>query len=60
MLVLSRKSRQRILVQVGEIEVWITVIDIDVGKVQIGIDAPKECKINREELLPWQDKEKPC
>lgn len=48
MLVLSRKVGQRILL--GN-QVAITVVKISNGGVRIGIDAPAELPIVREELL---------
>lgn len=47
MLVLSRKLGERIYV--GE-DVVVTVVDIDRGKVRLGIEAPRETAIVREEL----------
>lgn len=49
MLVLSRKIGERIYVSDG---IWITVVDIDRGKIRLGIDAPRDKQISREELLP--------
>jgi carbon storage regulator len=49
MLVLSRKLGQKI--KIGD-NVWITVVDIDRGKIRLGIEAPKSLPIYREELLP--------
>jgi carbon storage regulator len=48
MLVLSRKSGQRVLIG-GQIT--ITVVKIGNGGVRIGIEAPAELPIIREELL---------
>lgn len=48
MLVLSRKLGDKI--KIGE-NIWITVVDIDRGKVRIGIDAPRNVVVMREELL---------
>jgi carbon storage regulator len=48
MLVLSRKVGQRVLL--GN-QVSITVVKISNGGVRIGIDAPPELPIVREELL---------
>ena len=47
MLVLSRKLGEKIFI--GD-TVCITVVDIDRGKVRLGIDAPKGLPIYREEL----------
>jgi carbon storage regulator len=48
MLVLSRKSGQRVLIG-GQIA--ITIVKISNGGVRIGIEAPAEMPILREELL---------
>ena len=47
MLVLSRKSGERILI--GD-KVTITVVRIGPNTVRLGIDAPREMNIVREEL----------
>ncbi len=48
MLVLSRKPSERIYI--GP-DIIITVVRVSGQTVRIGIDAPKEIKIMREELL---------
>ena len=48
MLVLSRKPSERI--HIGD-NIIITVVRVSGQTVRIGIDAPKEIKIMREELL---------
>ena len=48
MLVLSRKTGQRIMV--GD-DIIISIQQISPGVVQLGIKAPKETKILREELI---------
>ncbi len=48
MLVLSRKAQESIIVN-GNIK--ITVVRIDRNQVRIGIDAPTDIPIQREELL---------
>jgi carbon storage regulator len=47
MLVLSRKKNERIVI--GE-HVRITVVDIRGDKVRIGIDAPKDVVVHRQEI----------
>ena len=47
MLVLSRKSGERILI--GD-NVSVTIVRIGPNNVRIGIDAPREMNIVREEL----------
>lgn len=49
MLVLSRKLGEKIFI--GD-NVCITVVDIDRGKVRLGIEAPREVAVYRQELLP--------
>ncbi|MGP3777332.1 carbon storage regulator CsrA [Halanaerobium saccharolyticum] len=48
MLVLTRKLNEKIVID-GQIEV--TVVGIENGKVQLGIEAPQEIEIMRKELL---------
>jgi len=48
MLVLSRKLNEKIII--GE-DIEVTVISIENGSVQLGINAPKNIEILREELL---------
>jgi carbon storage regulator len=49
MLVLSRKLGEKIII--GE-NITITVVDIDRGKIRLGIEAPRNVPIFRQELLP--------
>lgn len=48
MLVLSRKKDEKI--HIGN-DIVLVVVDIVKGKVKLGIEAPKEVSIKREELL---------
>ena len=48
MLVLSRRRQERIVI--GGVE--LTVLDIGVGRVKLGIAAPVSVSIVRAELLP--------
>ena len=48
MLVLSRKLNETILI--GD-DIRVTLLGIDSDKIKIGIDAPKDIKVFREELL---------
>ena len=47
MLVLTRKQNEGILI--GS-DILITVINIDGDKIRLGIDAPKNVRVIREEL----------
>jgi len=57
MLVLSRKPDERILI--GD-NIVLTVVRIGPNNVRLGIDAPKDVKIFREELLQNDEQEKPA
>ncbi len=48
MLVLSRKLGEKIYINDN---ICITVVDIDRGKIRLGIDAPRDVPIYRQELL---------
>ena len=52
MLVLSRKLGEKIYI--GD-QICITVVDIDRGKIRLGIEAPRDVAIYRQELLPGKD-----
>lgn len=56
MLVLSRKLGEEILI--GD-DVTVTIVDIDRGKVRIGITAPNRIPVHRREVAERlrQDKE---
>ena len=51
MLVLSRKLGQRF--QVGQ-DVRITIVKIDRNSVRIGIEAPDDVTVYREEIVPQE------
>lgn len=48
MLVISRRLGEKIFI--GE-NIVLTVVDIDRGKIRLGIEAPRSVSIFREELL---------
>ena len=50
MLVLSRKLGEKIFI--GD-NICITIVNIDRGKIRLGIEAPKEVQIARSEL--WKE-----
>ncbi len=52
MLVLSRKPGERI--HIGG-NIVVTVVKLAGGKVRLGIEAPKETPIVREEIMPTVD-----
>ncbi len=51
MLVLTRKSNEKIILHVGETEIEVVVAQIRGEKVRIGIEAPQSVQIYREEVL---------
>lgn len=53
MLCLTRKLGERILI--GK-DVVLTVIELSRGQVRIGIDAPRDVPIYREEILRDKDR----
>ena len=53
MLVLSRKLGEKIFI--GD-NICITVVDI--GKIRLGIEAPRDVPIYRQELLPLDQQKK--
>jgi carbon storage regulator len=57
MLVLSRKLGEKIYI--GD-NICITVVDIDRGKIRLGIEAPRDVPIYRQELLPLKNQETPA
>lgn len=48
MLLLTRRVGER--VKIGE-EVTVTVLGVRGGQIRIGIDAPRNVKVNREEVF---------
>ncbi len=52
MLVLSRKVNEKIII--GD-SIVLTVVAINGGAVRVGIEAPREISVLREELLPEGD-----
>ena len=48
MLVLTRKSGQGVVI--GD-DIRISIVSIDGDRVRVGIDAPKEISVHREEVI---------
>lgn len=49
MLMLNRRVGEKILI--GD-DVWVTVIEIGHGRVLLGIEAPRDVPVHRQERLP--------
>lgn len=50
MLTFTRTADETIVVETKQGKVELTVTDVDKGQVKIGVKAPKEIKIMREEI----------
>lgn len=51
MLVISRKLKQGFVLEVeGREDIRITILDIQRGRVQLGVEAPTDVNIRRDEL----------
>lgn len=57
MLVLSRKKNESIIV--GHEEVRITIVEIRGDKVRLGIQAPRDCPVQREEVFNMINTQRP-
>ena len=53
MLVISRRREESIVMDGG---IRLVILDIKGDRVKVGIDAPKECRILREELEDHREK----
>lgn len=51
MLILSRCCNEVIVIGTGESKVSVMVVGIERGRVKLGINAPREIPIFRQELL---------
>ena len=50
-LVLSRKTDEKIVIQLGDQNVVVRVLAVEGGRVRLGIIAPPEVPIHREEVM---------
>ena len=50
MLVLSRKADEKIIIEMGGLMVVVMPVEIRGDKVRLGIEAPSEITIHREEV----------
>jgi carbon storage regulator len=51
MLVLTRRVDENILIGEGDNSITIKILEIRGGRVRLGIDAPRDVVIRREELV---------
>ena len=50
MLILTRKMNQSIVIGDDSNKVTITVLGVQGGQVRLGVDAPREVSVHREEI----------
>ncbi len=50
MLVLTRKKDQQLVIQVGEENILVRVLDVNGDRVRLGIVAPRSVPVHREEV----------
>ena len=50
MLVLSRRKSEQLVITLGDQTVYVRVIDVGRDRVRLGIIAPKEVTVHREEV----------
>lgn len=55
MLIISRKIDERIIIENGANKIVISLNDIRGRKAVIGIEAPREIRVYREEILDRED-----
>lgn len=58
MLVISRKKDESLIIGVGEHKIEVSVSDIRGNKVRIGVTAPADVSIHRQEVFAAIQKEK--
>ena len=51
MLVLKRFENERVIIRIGDVEIIVSVQEIDRRAVKLGFIAPPDVPIHREELL---------
>ena len=54
-LTITRKKLQRLLIRVGNVDVWVAVNRIEATHVSLTIQAPADVHIAREEILIYDD-----
>lgn len=58
MLILGRKPNERVLLRTSDGPIWVTVMDMDRGRVRLLFDAPASVTILREEIIESDKREK--
>jgi sRNA-binding carbon storage regulator CsrA len=50
-VVVTRREGQRLLLRLGDVEVWVSVLSAERGAARLAVLAPDEVLVLREELL---------
>ena len=58
MLILTRKPGERIIIRPSSVPVYVTLVQIQQNKVRLGIEAPREVEVHREEIWAATAKER--
>lgn len=56
MLVLTRKKHERLLI--GD-DIVLTIVEIKRGSVRLGVEAPRDVRIMRQEIAPKEQADEP-
>lgn len=52
MLVMSRKKNERVRIRVGDLDLWVTLVEVRGDKARLGFEGPKDAQFMREEVIP--------
>ncbi len=57
MLVLTRAPLERVRIRVGEVSVWVTLIEARGSRVRLGFEGPEsQAAFHREEFVPESER----
>ena len=56
MLVLSRRTDESVILTIGDITIRVIVFEASQGKVRLGIEAPKEVAVCRDDAVVKEKK----
>jgi sRNA-binding carbon storage regulator CsrA len=54
-LILTRKSGERVRVEIGGVVGWVTIVEQRKSGVRVAFEFPRNVKITREEVEPESD-----
>jgi carbon storage regulator len=50
MLILTRRENESIVIQLGQTVVYVTVLEIKANQSRVGVSAPRDVSVDREEV----------